>query len=299
MLVKSTQGFKKINNSYFLMGSLRSGTTIIARLISSCKNIAYLYEQTITDLLTSLLFKNYYNNWKILFETYIYDDFFYNFLSGRNFNFNKYDESYIGKSLSKSQIQKFKKPLIKSKLYNNSRKFKILINMKGLIILDKIYKIYPKSKYILIIRNLKYVSNSINKKKWFENKSLKNDLQFPNIIYKNHLIPYWVPRNKYKMWINLSSIDRSYYYTYIQYSSFYKFYKKNKKIITVINYEKLCEDPLNYSKKTLNLLGLKFGKYTLKIIRSIKKKDYKKLKDPQNVFIKKKIEDLNLILNKI
>ena len=59
MLVKSQNASKKINKSIFLMGSLRSGTTITSRLISSCKDIAYLYEQTSTDLMVSLLYKNF------------------------------------------------------------------------------------------------------------------------------------------------------------------------------------------------------------------------------------------------
>ena len=66
MLVKSQNASKKINKSIFLMGSLRSGTTITSRLISSCKDIAYLYEQTkSTDLMVSLLYKNFKKNWKI------------------------------------------------------------------------------------------------------------------------------------------------------------------------------------------------------------------------------------------
>ena len=66
MLVKSQNASKKINKSIFLMGSLRSGTTITSRLISSCKDIAYLYEQTSTDLMVSL-----YKNFKKIGKFYL------------------------------------------------------------------------------------------------------------------------------------------------------------------------------------------------------------------------------------
>ena len=52
----------KINRSFFLLGSLRSGTTITSRLIASCKNVAYLYEQTITDLLIAYYIKKFKMN---------------------------------------------------------------------------------------------------------------------------------------------------------------------------------------------------------------------------------------------
>ena len=80
ILLKSKKALDKINRSFFLLGSLRSGTTITSRLIASCKNVAYLYEQTTTDLLIALLHKKIQNEFRIIFENYVFDEF-YNYLN--------------------------------------------------------------------------------------------------------------------------------------------------------------------------------------------------------------------------
>ena len=54
--IKIKKSIRQNKSKFFLLGSL-SGTTITSRLIASCKNVAYLYEQTTTDLLIALLHK--------------------------------------------------------------------------------------------------------------------------------------------------------------------------------------------------------------------------------------------------
>ena len=63
-----------------------------------------------------------------------------------------------------------------------------------------------------MVRDLFDISNSIYYKKWFTNKNIKKDLQFPNVIYKKKVIPYWVPKNNREKWLKYSLIDRSYFY---------------------------------------------------------------------------------------
>ena len=162
ILLKSKKALDKINRSFFLLGSLRSGTTITSRLIASCKNVAYLYEQTTTDLLIALLHKKkIQNEFRIIFENYVFDEFFYNYLNGRNFNFNKDDQSYIRKSKSTRELKEFKNRISKLNLSNKSFKYKILINMKGLLIFKNLKKFYPRSKFVILIRNLDDISYSV------------------------------------------------------------------------------------------------------------------------------------------
>ena len=248
--------------------------------------------------MVSLLYKNFKKNWKILFETYLYDEFFYNFLSGRNFNYNKNDESFIGKSKSISEIKTFIKKNNKTEFLKKSKKFRILINIKGLLVIKEIKKIYPNSKYIIVVRDLFDISNSIYYKKWFTNKNIKKDLQFPNVIYKKKVIPYWVPKNNREKWLKYSLIDRSYFYTLLQYQSFLRFYKLNYKNIFLIKYNQLCSDPLKVSCEISDFLNIKFGQMTNKIINSIKEKNIKK-KRTNRFVLKKKIKDLNNKLKKL
>ena len=87
-----------------ILGNPRSGTSLLGKLIGSCKNCEYSFEP---ELLPYLL--NIYNDltkdkWKQIFEGYIEEELFFNLLLGRKINFRKYEDSSIDILKSKNEI---------------------------------------------------------------------------------------------------------------------------------------------------------------------------------------------------
>ena len=85
---------KKISSSLIIISGIsRSGTTFMGKILGSMKNIEYIYEPPTLLMLFNIINKIDKETWINLFETYIYEEFLINSLSGRYLNFNKNDDS--------------------------------------------------------------------------------------------------------------------------------------------------------------------------------------------------------------
>tara|TARA_X000000950_G_C13864994_1_gene640345 strand:+ start:118 stop:915 length:798 start_codon:yes stop_codon:yes gene_type:complete len=253
-----------INNVIWITGCARSGTTILGKILSSLKGIEYAFEPDFLFGLLPNIHKINKKIWVDLYETYIIEELFFNFCSGRRFNFKKNEDSFIGHQLYNNDIKKKLTINLRRKdleHYLENRKKKLLIKMpdisKNLITLEKYF---PKNKFIITYRNTKSIYASIKKKQWFKTN---NKLPW---IYKNKEL---LGKNNYQKWIKMSENDKIEMYIREMNKSCAKI--KNKHVFV---YENLLSNPNKEIDKICKFLNLKKTKKTLDIIKTVRRIKY-------------------------
>ena len=293
MFVLSRNNKKIINKLIWITGTGRTGTTIGGKLISSFKNVEYFFEPNTIPSILPMINKVDFPLWKIIFETYLIEDLFFNSLAGRSLNFNKNDDSFIYTSYSKKEIKKrlilrtrrknfFHKPQVQ----NKTILIKSLDSAKYLL---KVQKKYPKIRFIFFKRNINSTLTSIIKKKWYY-KNGYNSAHYPMVKKNNDYFPNWLDKKNYLSWLNFNQYEKCVFYIL----EMHKYEKQFKRKI-IFNYDMLLKKPYSYTKKICKKLNMRFGPNTKKIIKTIKPKN-NNLKINLNKWVRKELlQKLNKI----
>ena len=251
----------------WITGLPRSGTTILGKLIGSCKDVKYIYEPD--GLLPIFFLKNKisFNKWKMLFEGYFYLDLIRNNLCDRRFNLNKKDSSYYFNYNKKLQFNLNEFDIFKKN--NKISASKIVIKLpQCLEILVSLNKIYKYFKIISLERNLFEIIESITRKQWFKKDTISRF--FPVIEHKSKFYPTWLKKNFYRSWNKFNEYEKAALYVLHE----KKISKKNDNIFKIY-YNDIIDNP----KKVVNILKkklhLKPTKKTLNIISQIKRRKHK------------------------
>lgn len=258
------------NRSIVITGSARTGTTIIGKILHSFNNVEYCYESPTLISLFYLFNRIKREEWRLLYETYLYEEFLINTIAGRSINCNLEDDSSIWKVKPKKEIEKrinhsFRKNTIEKVSFSKVIAYKIpdiipfLSALKGY---------YPGSQIIVMRRRPSDVFHSLLEKKWFTDQSLsKRNLIWPFQIFNNLKIPLWVHDDDIKRWAEMTTIDRIGYY-YVQ---------MNKHIgeiqdSIIIDFDHFVEQPLETANDLCAKLGLCFGDKTENILQTVKRR---------------------------
>ena len=232
-----------VDNTVWITGSARSGTSILGKILSTLKGVEYAFEP------------------EYLF--YILPQI--HMCLGRRANFKKNEDSFIGNSLSPKNIKKKLKINISRsdfETYLDKNKKKLLIKIpdvsRHLVLLAKYY---PKNKFIIISRNNNSIANSLLKKGWFKDR---NNLPW---IYNS---PDILGKNIYKKWLQLDEKERIKLYIKQMDNNFIKI--KNKYIV---KYENLTKNPNREINKICNFLKLRKTNKTIDIIKTVRKESFK------------------------
>lgn len=262
---------QKCNSAIILSGSIRSGTTIMGKIISSLKGVEYIFESHLLLSLMILIKKIPKDSWCRLYEGYLYEEFLINALAGRNLNHNKNDYSYVLNSkdskLVKQRLSKTWRKTELEKIADSAQIFCKLANATPY--LPEVQKYYPKTKIVIMLRKPNDVFHSIKRMEWFTDKNLKHTNRIsPNIIYKGYHIPYFVKEKDWKYFIKSDEISRMAYY----YNQVYGNLDKIKNGI-FIKYDDLIAAPEKEASRVAKKLNLSFESKTKKIINSVVLRD--------------------------
>lgn len=257
---------EKAQESILITGSARSGTTIMGKIIHSMKDVEYIFEPPTLVSLFSLINKLEKTDWLLLYQTYLYEDFFNGAISGRNLNFNAEDDSCIYHSKPKEEIEKrLDKSLRKTQIEQLSSNGIIAYKIPDIVpFLAKYIKYIPTGRIIFMQRNPVDTINSLLNKGWFSDFSLNQENRiYPFQIYRNRAIPYWVPQEDFDFWLSLNELDRCGYY-YVK-----SHRPPSKDNIIVVDYDNLLRDRHAIVSLIAEKLGLDFGELTPTVVESI------------------------------
>lgn len=253
------------NHMILLSGPMRSGTSILSKLISSYKSVNFFYEpQTFIKILKKKDFN--------LADNYSLFSLLIPAMSGRFINFNKNDSTYIYNYKMKSEVmKKISKSWSETSIFKEQKNETILIKYPSFV--DEIanYKsnLFPQTK-IFTFREPIEVLNSLMKKGYSSTRYCNSLLEGDYEKFKNKKIPLFIKKKNYQTFLNADEQGRCLiYYNQVMSSNF-------KNFDFVFDYKNLFTKNIKFIKKFLDRKKLKNTKKTQLIINTFKKNKIKK-----------------------
>ncbi len=252
-----------INQTIFVIGAPRTGTSFFGNLLASYNNIEFYHEPYFFNNLLNVSREMPIETFKKIFYSYMFEDLFFNSITGRSINTNLNDISSVYNYKSKKEIEKklhqlnnrniiipkYKKNRLAIKIIYPINKFKNIFS-----------KIYDFNK-IIIYRNLNDTINSMLRKNWF-----KNDLNITLMgeffqIQNNHSFPIFLDKKNFTFWKELNELDKCAFYYLIHYQSI-----NNMSNFISIDYDTFNLNKISVVKEFENKFNLKKGSKTREII---------------------------------
>ena len=268
-LFNCTEVTRACNRAILIAGSARSGTTILGKIIHSFKNVEYRFEPGMFFWLFPLLPTLSKDQWKLLYEAYLFEEILIQSLCGRTINTNRADESSIYNVKSEQEIsRRLKKSLPQSQAAHSARAHRIAYKLPNVVpYLPILRRYYPYMDIVIAVRKAPEVLNSLLKKGWFSNRSLRQlTSTWPSRIKRNIWIPFWVRPEDESRWIRMDELHRAAYYYIIS----NRYIRAIPRAI-VVRYDELIFNPKVTARRIAQRLGLAFGVKTPAILRSVKR----------------------------
>lgn len=269
----SRQASISAEQAIVLTGSARSGTTIVGRLLASCDGIEYGFEPPTLVTLMASLGELPAASWKLLYETYLYEELLIGALAGRYLNTNKCDDSCAYGYMSLEEVEQrlngaFRKLVMEEQI--ESALIRICYKLPDLLPrLDQLKALYPKVEVIVMRREVKATLRSLLHKGWFDAGATGDCSSriYPfrislDLADKQRHIPYWVDGQDQGWWIEASSELRCLYYYILNTPT-------DCEGFHVVDYEQLILDPPGTFQAIAQRLNLQPGGLTDKILDSI------------------------------
>jgi hypothetical protein len=253
-------------NAICLTGTARSGTTLLGSLIHSMDGVEYSFEPpTICNLF--LRIQHYTDDLiKRIYTEYIYEEILMPAISGRNLNFNPKDWSYIFNVKSLDEIRsRYESGNRIRELYESSTKSVVAYKIPNITqALTKVLQFYPRTRIVVTARNPDEVAQSVMERKWYHGDEL-NYMTTGPIRKSNHgNVPACLVGISEDEWINLDEIERC----HAIYVGCYQEALKSNCII--VDYHSLLLEPQKTTLTISEALGLKWGKMTEQVVRSVR-----------------------------
>lgn len=262
---------KICGNAIVVSGSARSGTTIMGKILHSLEGVEYSFEPPMLFSLFALMEKIDCSAWRLLYETYLYEEFFINALSGRHLNCNRGDDSSIFAVKSMSEVDKRLACSIgKSEAEKIAANSVLAYKMPDVVpFLSLLKQYYPQTRLVMMRRNAIDTFHSIKCKGWFSDAMLRNEnLNWPNTFINGLRVPFWVKPQDHEKWAAMDELHRIAYY-YLQTNGDISVLKPS----LVIDYDEFVTAPHETVTTLAKTLGLQFGAKTEEVLATVSKTD--------------------------
>ena len=266
----STEASTSASTLILISGPARSGTSLLGNLIASFESIEYSFEPPLLFTLLRLKKQIPLESWKLVYETYIYEDLLLGAVSGRSSNFRKKDESSIYNYKTNEEAQRrLEGPGSKLQIQQLSADRRLAIKVPDVVdVLPSLLNFYPDMSVITIFREPIATINSWLSRAWLSDESLTGENTiFPFKKYKNFRIPHFIPLGKEEYFVELSELGRIVYYLNHAYESISVLPKK-----ILIRYEDMCNQPIEtilYLSRVLKTIPTKKTNELMSKIRPV------------------------------
>jgi Sulfotransferase family len=245
-------------NLLLLTGAMRSGTSVLAKILGSLNTVEFFYEP--------MMFVKIINNDVHLLDDYIYHDLMMPALAGRNINLNSHDDSSIYNYKSVSFIENRLSqswPIDEIHLtYDTATcciKYPSYINQVSAITSPS----YPVQKVFIAREPIGNVL-SLLKKQWFSDAVLADGVRGDFKKIGSKFVPMWLANSDVDQFYALDELGRCLFY-------YIKCLEINEKSFDVIvSYEALCATPMQVVNNISRVLSLSFGDMTNQLVTSMR-----------------------------
>lgn len=257
-------------NAILITGSARSGTTLMGKIVSSFHGVEYAFEPPMLFTLFSLVGDLNEYHWRLLYETYLYEDFLINALAGRNLNLNRIDDSAAHQVKSKEEIERrLNTSLRKEEAERLTRGTTLAYKMPDVVpMVPTVKTYYPETRVVFMLRDAVGTINSILQKKWFSKEAIGKSLVWPFCIFGDLRVPFWVKPEDREYWTTLSELDRAAYY-YVRVNEGVENIPGRFEVV----YDDLVAKPGLVVGKLIEELGMRHGPRTGEIVAGIRRSE--------------------------
>lgn len=239
----------------------------MGKLIHSFEHVEYVFEPPMLVSLMPMIESLDESAWKLLYETYLYEEFFMNALSGRGINTNQADDSSIYKVKAAEEVaNRLQRSIRKAEAEAIGNSSVIAYKMPNIVpFIPKLLTYYPQTRVLIMKRGAESTINSLLEKGWFSDESVKTTTVWPYRICGDIHVPSWIREEDDAKWVQMSEVDRCAYY-YVRVSEDVKRIPNRLEI----RYADLLENPAAIAADIASKFSLKPGAKTAEIIASIK-----------------------------
>jgi hypothetical protein len=270
-----------LQSSVMITGFPRGGTTIVGKLIGTFSNVEYAFEPPLMTYLDANLRTNSMDKESILktLKTYLYYDYFANYIHGRNYNFRPEDDSSILGMKPFAEIFKKWSEIDNVQDARKSQddtgfvfafKFPGIYNLAGAL-----FAKIPKLKIIDITRNPDRVLASMMAKGWFWDENLTD--KKATGLWPFHpsngkcMVPYLVKKEDIDKWQKMNNASRTVYICNRLTEDKLNFQaevKSNKNYFN-LEFESFLQKPEEILEELLDFLNLERGEMTPVVLDEI------------------------------
>ncbi|MEI9897787.1 MAG: sulfotransferase [Chthoniobacter sp.] len=152
-----------------MTGSARSGTTLAGTLIHSMRGVEYSFEPATLTTLFLHLDRIPVEAWKLIYESYVFEELMLNGLAGRFMNLNPHDDSSILRAKPYSEVfGRFEKSGRFASLFDEGLQRTIAYKLPNVVSrIPLLRQIYPATRAIVMLRHPDPVVNSMDRKGWY------------------------------------------------------------------------------------------------------------------------------------
>lgn len=257
-------------NAILITGSARSGTTLMGQIVGSLEGVEYMFEPPMLFTIFALIRDLNEYHWRLLYETYLYEEFLMNVLAGRCFNFNRRDDSSVLKTKSTEEIERrLNLDLPKAQAERIAMGSTVAYKMPDVVpMVPAVKAYYPETRVVVMLREAVGTINSILQRKWFSDETVGESLVWPFTICNNVRVPFWVKSEDVECWATISELDRAAYY----------YIRVNEEVERIpgrieVGYDRLIVEPKETICQLTEKLGLRLGPKTDEIVSGIRRTD--------------------------
>lgn len=259
----SKTGSEKASSSIAIIGSARSGTTIVGKIVGSFVGVEYFFEPELLfsliankSQMSDVLFMN-------LYESYIYEDLFVNAISGRKLNLRESDDSCIYFSQARDEVRDRLSAVVRKNDFSTANRICYKIPDFTDVFGD-ISKIYPRMKTLQVVRDPISTINSLMDKAWFSDENLLGGINIWPLDSSCQVPkPHWARGIMDDDWVAFSQLERCCYY-----------YRSQTVRLSgcnnlVVKYADLVMDPFSTTEKMADHIGAVYSKNTREVLLSV------------------------------
>jgi len=253
-----------------LAGAARSGTTLLGRILHSCEPVEYVFEPPTLFALFAKVDLLDADVWRLIYETYLYEDFLVNALAGRSINTNRHDDSSAWAAKSEKDVEaRLSRSWGRAAIEPDLERAVVAYKIPGILpFLPRVQSLLGKGPRVLLcVREPAGVITSLLAKAWFSDRALTDS----NLVWlrrpgsRGHPLPFWLPESEEERWSTLDEVGRCALYYAIQHEAVHALTE-----VTAVSYERLTETPAATAMAAIEALGLSPGAQTETLVNSVR-----------------------------
>ena len=256
-----------VAHSIFLTGSTRSGTSMMGELFLSFSDFELFHEPPFTYLFLPLINDVDEQLWRIVFETYLFEDNQMLAIPGRKLNFNRGDDSSVYRGKTEEDLAaRTARTMRRTEILPIALDRQFCFKMPEMLpFLPKLRSYYPDMTTVVMLRKPEGVVASILAKGWYSDDALSNVTGEWLFRRDTELrIPYWVPEDFVSRWTEMSELERCCFC----YSHQYK-HIVGRTDCLIVDYDDFLTDPNPKFATLTKLLECRFGPKTEELLAGV------------------------------